>query len=59
MAVRNCNEIGKNLSKIVNRLLNNDNLVKLLYYCGRSIQTDEYGKIYEKETGKWKTKKIV
>lgn len=32
MAVRNCNEIGKNLSKIVNRLLNNDNLVKLLYY---------------------------
>lgn len=32
MAVRNCSEIGANLSKIANRLLANDNLVKLLYY---------------------------
>lgn len=32
MAVRNCREIGENLQKIVNRLMANDNLVKLLYY---------------------------
>lgn len=32
MAVRNCAEIGENLIKIVNRLLANDDLVKLLYY---------------------------
>lgn len=32
MAIRNCREIGENLQKIMNRLLANDNLVKLLYY---------------------------
>jgi hypothetical protein len=32
MAVRNCAELGKNLQKIVSRLLANDDLVKLLYY---------------------------
>lgn len=32
MSVRNCNELGENLQKIVNRLLANDDLVKLLYY---------------------------
>lgn len=32
MGVRNCAELGKNLQKIVNRLLANDELVKLLYY---------------------------
>lgn len=32
MAVRNCGELGKNLQKIIRRLLANDDLVKLLYY---------------------------
>ena len=32
MSVRNCQELGINLQKIVSRLLANDELVKLLYY---------------------------
>ena len=32
MAVRNCQEIGENLQKIVNRLMADDILVNLLYY---------------------------
>lgn len=32
MSVRNCGELGKNLQKIISRLMNNDNLIKLLYY---------------------------
>jgi len=32
MGVRNCAELGVNLQKIVNRLISNQNLLKLLYY---------------------------
>jgi hypothetical protein len=32
MGVRNCQELGINLQKIISRLLANDDLVKLLYY---------------------------
>lgn len=32
MGVRNCQELGENLQKIVKRLMANDDLVKLLYY---------------------------
>lgn len=32
MGVRNCGELGVNLQKIINRLIANDELVKLLYY---------------------------
>ena len=32
MGVRNCEELGRNLQKIINRLIANDDLVKLLYY---------------------------
>lgn len=32
MGARNCEELGINLQKICSRLLNNDELVKLLYY---------------------------
>ena len=32
MGVRNCGELGINLQKIVNRLMANEDLVKLLYY---------------------------
>lgn len=35
MSVRNCGELGINLQKIVNRLMSNDNLVKLLYYTDK------------------------
>ena len=35
MGVRNCEEIGLNLQKIVNRLMANDNLVNLLYYSNK------------------------
>ena len=34
MAVRNCQDIGENLQKIAQRLMANDDLVKLLYYTG-------------------------
>ena len=55
MGVRNCNELGENLQKIVSRLLANDDLVKLLYYedmdpLGQSaLSTEEKQKqIFEK-----------
>lgn len=32
MGVRNCSELGTNLQKIINRLVANDDLVKLLYH---------------------------
>ena len=32
MSVRNCNELGLSLQKIVGRLMENDDLVKLLFY---------------------------
>ena len=32
MPVRNCAEVGENAQKIINRLLNNQDLIKLLYY---------------------------
>ena len=32
MGVRNCEELGKNLQKIIGRLMANDDLVNLLYY---------------------------
>lgn len=35
MAVRNCQEIGENLQKIVKRLMSNEDLVKLLYYTDK------------------------
>lgn len=35
MSIRNCGELGKNLQKIVTRLLANEELVKLLYYEGK------------------------
>ena len=35
MEVRNCRDIGKNLQRIINRLMANDKLVNLLYYTGK------------------------
>ena len=35
MSVRNCEELGLNLQKIVSRLLSNQNLLKLLYYTDK------------------------
>ncbi len=35
MSVRNCEELGQNLQKIVSRLLSNQNLLKLLYYTDK------------------------
>ena len=32
MSVRNCKELGISLQKIVSRIMENDDLVKLLYY---------------------------
>lgn len=55
MGVRNCEEIGVNLQKIMTRLMANDNLVNLLYYTDKDPLnqpplTDEQKKkeIYEK-----------
>ena len=46
MGVRNCEELGKNLQKIISRLIANDDLVKLLHYedenpLGHSALTKE------------------
>lgn len=35
MGVRNCADIGENLQKIVSRLMENDDLVNLLYYTNK------------------------
>lgn len=35
MGVRNCQEIGENLQKVVSRLMANDNLINLLYYTDK------------------------
>lgn len=35
MSVRNCKELGVNLQKIMNRLLSNQELLKLLYYTDK------------------------
>lgn len=55
MGVRNCSEIGINLHKIINRLLSNDDLIKLLYYTDKdplshSALSDEQKKkeVFEK-----------
>jgi hypothetical protein len=54
MGVRNCQEIGENLQKIIKRLLANDNLVKLLYYTDKDplsqpllTEEDKKEKIFE------------
>lgn len=46
MSVRNCNELGVSLQKIIKRLLANDELVNLLYYTDKDplsqpVLTDE------------------
>ena len=55
MSVRNCSEIGVNLHKIVNRLLINDDLIKLLYYTNKDplsennlTEQEKKEKIFEK-----------
>lgn len=55
MGVRNCGELGKNLQKIISRLLANDNLIKLLYYEDRDplhhenlSQEEKQELVYEK-----------
>ena len=55
MGVRNCEELGRNLQKIVNRLIANDDLVKLLYYTNeRALENlplskeEKQTKIFEK-----------
>ena len=55
MGVRNCEELGLNLQKIVGRLVANDDLVKLLYHTddnplGHSVltQEDKQKEIFEK-----------
>ena len=41
MSVRNCEEIGINLQKIMSRLLANQNLLKLLYYTDKEPYSHE------------------
>ena len=55
MGVRNCEELGRNLQKIVNRLLANNNLVNLLYYTDNNplehsalSQQDKQKLVFEK-----------
>ena len=55
MSVRNCGELGLNLQKIVTRLLNNDDLIKLLYYVDKDplsqpilTKEEKQKNIYEK-----------
>lgn len=53
--VRNCEEIGLILQRIITKLINNDNLVKLLYYTDKEplehsslTAAEKREKIYEK-----------
>lgn len=39
--IRNCKDIGVNLQRIVKRLMQNDNLVKLLYYTDKDPLSNE------------------
>lgn len=55
MAVRNCQEIGENLQKIIKRLMANDDLVNLLYYTDKDplsqphlTDQEKKDKIFEK-----------
>ena len=55
MGVRNCEELGRNLQKIINRLLANDSLVNLLYYTDNNplehsalSKEDKQIKVFEK-----------
>lgn len=55
MPTRNLSDLGLNLQKIITRLQNNQNLIKLLYYTGKDpysepdlSQQDIKDKIYEK-----------
>jgi hypothetical protein len=41
MGVRNCEELGVNLQKITNRLLENKDLLKLLYYTDQDPLNEE------------------
>lgn len=41
MGIRNCEDIGENLQKIVSRLMANDDLVKLLYYTDKDPYSKE------------------
>lgn len=50
MAVRNCQELGENLQKIIQRLMANDDLVKLLYYEDKDpLSHDNLTEIQKKE----------
>lgn len=48
--VRNCGELGINLQKIVNRLLNNNNLVNLLYFTDKDPLSHSALTTEEKQT---------
>jgi hypothetical protein len=50
MGVRNCQELGENLQKIIKRLMANDDLVKLLYYTGPDPLGAENLSIEQKQT---------
>lgn len=39
--IRNCKDIGTNLQRIMKRLMQNDNLVKLLYYTDKDPLSNE------------------
>lgn len=55
MGVRNCGELGTNLQKIINRLVANDDLVKLLYHesdnpleCAPLTKEQKQKEVFEK-----------
>lgn len=55
MGVRNCQEIGENLQKIVNRLMANNDLINLLYYTDKDplshphlTEEEKKQEVYEK-----------
>lgn len=45
MAVRNCKDIGENLRRIVTGLMNNQELVKLLYYNDKEPDNHDFSEI--------------
>lgn len=49
MAVRNCRDIGENLRLIIQRLMSNKNLVKLLYYVDKDPFSHDFSEVVGEE----------
>lgn len=49
MGIRNCRDLGENLQKIVQRLMENRNLIKLLYYTDKDPLVHDFSELIKSE----------